>query len=476
MWAILLALCVLVYVVLMITFNKVHRKIFPAGRAPLICGYLPYIGVALDYAKNPCKYVEDMRKIYGDIFTLYVMGTTITLIANPHNVNKVYISPKNFDFHEVGFAIGVDVFDLPQESIHNDETAHKAMSMIVKKLQNVELEEMTQRSKQKLEQLFSTSEYTKEWKQVDMYNWINNITVSIMMAVLLGEEYNPEPVLRTFQPFDKSIPILSAKIPEGAKTEAKQLRRKFMDCFLGKPNEGAIGLIKERYELYSPLYNEQQLSNLLGVMVWASLSNTTNTMFWSLYHFMKQDESVRQQIFDEINQVLPKCEHGKLPDMSYETLASMSKLDAFIDEVLRLHFSTFSGRMTMNDVKFAANDGNTYHMDKRQLTLLVNSHLDEEIFQDPLTFKYDRFQDKTKVFSKDGKPIKLTSALIPFGGGMNLCPGRFIARSEIKLYVIALLVLFDFELPEDQIAEDLRNVNLQVGPPNNSISVKLKLK
>jgi cytochrome P450 len=419
-----LACAALVYIGSLLVFNQIHRSFYPGRRPPLVCGWIPYIGVALQYAVDPYEYVRSVQAKKGDIITLYIMGQFITYIGNPHNVQKVYAAPKNFDFHEVGFALGTDIFGVPQQSVVRDEVVHKALSMLVRKLQNEDLEIMTQRAKKKLEH-FLLEKNTTEWKEDNMYEWVNKTIISVTSNTFFGDQFNPVPVTETFLPFDRSIPILAARLPQIVKTDAMKKRSDFMMNFITKPSEEATSLMKERFALYSPLFSEEQMGNLMGVIVWASLSNTANTTFWCMYYLMNQPKHVLQEIITEIEEKMPKIEGSRLPDFSYDSLTELTKLDAFIDEILRLHFATLSGRMAVNDVKFTAQDGRIYNIPNRSLIMLVNSHRDEEVFENPTQFQYDRFHNKNQVYTKNDKPVKLSAALIPWGGGSAQCPGKF---------------------------------------------------
>jgi cytochrome P450 len=82
---------------------------------------------------------------------------------------------------------------------------------------------------------------------------------------------------------------------------------------------------------------------------------------------------------------------------------------------------------------------------------VVSSHLDEEIFENPLEFRWDRFQHDT-AFQKYGKPVSLSASFHPFGGGHHLCPGQLLAKNEIKIYLLAMLSMFDLKLG-DQVPE-----------------------
>lgn len=75
-------------------------------------------------------------------------------------------------------------------------------------------------------------------------------------------------------------------------------------------------------------------------------------------------------------------------------------------------------------------------------------HFDEEIFENPYSFQWDRFlstEDTTeRKFSKHGKGIR--NPIFAFGGGESMCKGRHFAVNESKIAFIATIVALDVEL------------------------------
>lgn len=66
--------------------------------------------------------------------------------------------------------------------------------------------------------------------------------------------------------------------------------------------------------------------------------------------------------------------------------------------------------------------------------------LDETIFDDPLTFRPERF-------FKDGQ-IVVPEQYYPFGVGKHRCMGETMARSNLFLFMTTLLQNFTFTVPQ----------------------------
>lgn len=65
-------------------------------------------------------------------------------------------------------------------------------------------------------------------------------------------------------------------------------------------------------------------------------------------------------------------------------------------------------------------------------------HFDENVFGDDVhEFRFDRFLGIENEGLAKGKSYR------PFGGGSTYCPGRFVAKQEVFMFVAAVLARFD---------------------------------
>lgn len=148
--------------------------------------------------------------------------------------------------------------------------------------------------------------------------------------------------------------------------------------------------------------------------------------------FILQSPSLHQAIGDEIAPAW----------LSTGTLASehvdkhSPRLEAVFLEVLRLMNSPSTARTVISDTVVG---GKQLRAGAKVMVPYRQLHLNQSIFgSTAASFDADRFQrDET---------LARSSSYRPFGGGLTLCPGRFIARSEVLMFVASVLWRFDVKV------------------------------
>ena len=128
------------------------------------------------------------------------------------------------------------------------------------------------------------------------------------------------------------------------------------------------------------------------------------------------------------------------PALPVETLGELRMLDSAIREALRLSSGSLTVREVLESFTLETRGG-SYDIRKGDRVCLAPfiTHRDPEIFEDPLAYRHDRFYiaSGVKQFFKGGARVPLP--LMPFGAGVSMCPGRFFAINEIKLFVALAL-------------------------------------
>lgn len=130
----------------------------------------------------------------------------------------------------------------------------------------------------------------------------------------------------------------------------------------------------------------------------------------------------------------PAFQNGQL-DHRY-LMENCPQLDATFQETLRLTSGALSARKITSPTPLrdkVLQSGNTILIPFTQL------HLNRAAFDNPKKFDSERFLKN--------KSLSYCSSFKPFGGGVSYCPGRYVARLELLVFVALLINRFELELP-----------------------------
>ena len=148
--------------------------------------------------------------------------------------------------------------------------------------------------------------------------------------------------------------------------------------------------------------------------------------------FILADPALQASLRDEAIPVLYSCTSAT--DF-LNKLSLLPKLESTAFEALRISSTAQSSRQVLSDTKLPSGNTLAAHSD---LIIVNRTGLhDASIFgEDINTFHWDRFLGKEDLAKAD--------AYRPFGGGIGLCPGRFLAKATIMM--VAALMLTRYEI------------------------------
>jgi cytochrome P450 len=164
--------------------------------------------------------------------------------------------------------------------------------------------------------------------------------------------------------------------------------------------------------------------------------NTSKLSFWILAYIL-HSPSLTALIRAEVAPALSRT--GAPTDTTY-LLTSCPHLEAVYHESLRLSMGSASIRRVVTPT---AVGGTVLRPGRNVLVPARQLHGDAAVYgADVLRFDPDRFlRDKALAKSRSFRP---------FGGGSTLCPGRFLAKQQIFLWVALFLGRFDVDVVPGQ--------------------------
>ena len=193
------------------------------------------------------------------------------------------------------------------------------------------------------------------------------------------------------------------------------------------------------YHLINGKYGERELIeneiiDQIYTVIGAGYESTGSSFHWLLYELSR-----RQDLIIKLREEISPLGHHD--NWNSETIASCSLLQATLQEVFRLHQAfPIIGREVVQDLVI-----NDYQFTKKSFAFFSIWRMHRSSFwgENPDEFMPERFFD-----SKILKGYK--DHFFPFGIGPRKCIGEKMARSELAIMLMRILIEFDIELMPNQ--------------------------
>ncbi len=437
-----------------------------AGEPPLVRGSLPYLGVAVRFGKDATTFVQQCQREHGDVFTLFVAGKRMTFVLDPLSAPAV-LKAKQLEFHPISDDILHHAFKMVEPRRKIDMHAIEGLGRT--RLRGKPLEQLTENMAGQLREIVPTA-VDASWARRDLYRLVWDVMFRAGTESLFGAGVTTEHLQRNFEVFDRHFPFMASGLP-------RRLVKDGIDALdsLARSNllgEGPSHWIRDRQPYLDPMPADERGYARIPVL-WALNANTIPACFWALYYLLRAPEALAA-IHAELDGLPPSDRRTLSP----ATLDQLRLLDSAIREALRLS----SGSLTVREVlePFSLKTGSGAHRLRRGDRVCLApfiTHRDPEIFEDPLAYRFDRFHspDGRKQFYKRGQRVPLP--LMPFGAGVSMCPGRFFAMNEIKLFVASAVSNWNLELLDEPVPEfEYSRAGLGIYPPAHDVSVRIRRK
>jgi hypothetical protein len=248
-------------------------------------------------------------------------------------------------------------------------------------------------------------------------------------------------------------------------------REKLVAAFLKYYKDDGRAMASHIHESASKIRDAYGVSNIDrsrfdAVNGHAILANTTPTAFWTIYHVLS-DPAILQEVRAAVEPLVTTVKDGGLThEINISHIRDIPILKSVLHEALRNYAGGTGTRIvledTMLDDKYLLKKGSFIFMPNRAY------HFDEESWgSDVHEFNAHRFMKP--------KP-SLPGAFRGFGGGVNLCPGRFFAMNEILAMCAMLVLRYDIKPISGTWRHpdvDRSNLSLLVNPPKERVLVEI---
>ncbi|XP_020322485.1 cytochrome P450 7B1 isoform X1 [Oncorhynchus kisutch] len=448
-----------------VRFSRTRRD----GEPPLVNGWIPFLGKALEFRKNAHGFLAAHKEKHGDVFTVLIAGKYMTFIMNPLLYPYVIKHGKQLDFHEFSDQVAPVTFGYPPVRSGKFPGMDEHIQRSFRLLQGDNLDNLTESMMGNLMLVFHKDylDGESEWRTESMYQFCNSVMFEATFLTMYGKpahtnRHSGMVMLRQdFVKFDNMFPLLIARIPISLLGGTKTIRDKLINYFHPQRMStwsNTSGFIKERaalFEQYDCMGDVDKAAHHFAIL-WASVGNTVPATFWAMYYLLTHPEAlavVREEIHCVLKVSGLEADHNRDVTFTREQLDSLLYLESAINESLRLSSASMNIRVAQEDFSLRLEGERSIGVRKGDIISLYpqSMHMDPEIYENPEMYKFDRYVEDGKEktdFYKDGQKLKYYR--MPFGSGSTKCPGRYFAVNEIKQFLSLLLLRFDMEVLEGQ--------------------------
>ncbi|XP_056304772.1 cytochrome P450 2J4-like [Danio aesculapii] len=448
----------LIFLVLFEIFRiNSYKGRLPPGPTPL-----PFVGNSLHYMKSPKKFIRSMPQ-YGEMTTIFlgrkpaIMLNTIQLAKEAYVQDVFSGKPASPLFDWITKRLGIVMV-----TFNNSWRQQRRFALHT--LRNFGLGKKTVEDRVLEESRYLIAEILKdEGKSMNPQHALQNAISNIICSIVFGDrfEYDNkrfEYLLKILNenmmlagsttgqifnlvPFIKHFPGPHQKIKQNAievsgfiQGEAKEHRqtldpdspRDFIDAYLME--------IEKQKSSKDSTFQEENLVVSASDLFFAGTDTTETTIRWGLIYLI-QNPDVQERCHKEIVRVL-----------GYDRLPSMDDRDklpytlATVYEIQRCaNIVPFLMHQTILPTKLHG-----YNIPQGTIVLMNLAAIlsNKEHWKHPNTFNPENFLDENGHFSKP-------ESFIPFSLGPRACLGETLARTELFLFITALLQRIRFSWPPD---------------------------
>jgi cytochrome P450 len=438
---------------------------------PVVRGWVPFLGCALPFGRDAPSFLRRCQERHGDAFSLYLLGRRMTFLLDPRDYPLVVKHAHALSFTPIAQEISTRAFGY--RSVYTSGLTEAQMrETYARHLRPGSLGPLVEGTRRALadaiaQQVAALPEGEGGWRELDLLDFVSRCLFMAGVVAMFGRGPVDAALHDTFRRYDGQFGRLAAGVPMRLLGTVRQDREALVEQ-LRPAWPDASGFITERRALLLRYVDEEEAARVRLSMLWASQANTIPAGFWALALLLEHPAALAA-IRTEIDRAVARDEAGPL---------EQPRLDSAIKEVLRLSTGAITIRTVLEPVTLELVGGQRCALRPGDNVAVYPylSHRDPEVFEDPEVFRFDRFFSErgAKQFQKGGQ--RLGFALMPFGGGETMCPGRFLAQSGIKLLVTMMLADYELELVPGQSrpAFDLSRSGTGILPPAESLRVRLR--
>jgi cytochrome P450 len=179
--------------------------------------------------------------------------------------------------------------------------------------------------------------------------------------------------------------------------------------------------------------DDDDVAGNVMTMLLAGEDTTANTLAWSLY-LLHRNPQAAKLARDEVLRVLG---NASFPER-YEQVAALKFVEACAHEAMRL--KPVAPLILVQAARDRLVAGVEVPAGTLVMCLMRPAAVDDKYFANAAAFEPERWLNDSTPGASSAKRVAM-----PFGAGPRLCPGRYLAITEMKMVLAMLLAGFDIE-------------------------------
>ncbi|XP_042500165.1 cytochrome P450 724B1 [Macadamia integrifolia] len=395
----------------------------------------PLLGETLAFLK-PHKsntlgsFLQEHCSRYGRVFKSHLFGSP-TIVSCDHELNMFILQNEEKLFQSS--------YPKPIHEILGEQCLLVVVGDIHKKLRSFALS-FTNICKSKLEyldgideQATSMMESWKERNEVMFCKEANKFTFNLMVKQILSlepEDPLTSKILEDFLTFMKGLVSLPLHVPGTSYAKAVKARGRISStvrAIMEERRKWDVGLAKG--DFLDVLLSSRDLTDKGKVNIVLDLLlagyETTSTLLALTVYFLAHSKEALKQLKEEHHGIRKEKQKGEA--LSWEDYKKMKFTQNVINEALRCgNIVKFVHRKALKDVNFKE-----YFIPSgwKVLPVFTAVHLNPSLHEDALEFNPWRWTGQGT-----------DKNVLPFGGGVRLCPGAELGKLEVALFLHHLVL------------------------------------
>ncbi|TBU32626.1 lanosterol 14-alpha-demethylase [Dichomitus squalens] len=483
----------------------------PKHQPPLVWHWIPFLGSAPAYGRDPVTFFRNCREKYGNCFTFILLGKRVTVTLGTQGNDFVLggkhsqLAAEDVYSHLTTPIFGKDVvYDCPNEKFMEQKRFVKVSLTIDKFRSYVGMIEDELRDYLNTDSAFRTYQMNdiNEWGAFPVLKTFSEITILSASRTLQGREIREgltkdyaqvySDLDHGFTPLHWMVPGLP--LPSYRKRDAAHLKMSsFYQSLIRNRREHPEreheddvinSLMQQKYRDGTPLL-DHEIAHILIALLMAGQHTSSSSIAWTMLHIADRLD-IQEALYKE------QVEHfgtpdGGLRDMRYEDIRELKVLDAVVRETLRLHPPIHSiMRQAHTDIPVPAtlaapSEDVKYVVPKGDIVLAspLVSQVDPAVWDEPEKWEPLRWYDEKGVAAQANKQYNegekvdfgfglvskgTVSPYLPFGAGRHRCIGEQFAYLQISTIITALIRRMEFRIEGEFPKPDYTSMMVQPLP------------